>query len=462
MFFFLFHNGMAREQEGWNSGSRVFSVINRSVTIISIFLAPGFKNYIMTKRFLPGKMVLALSSVLFLITFPCSGKQHPDPSPEKVKRIHEKALTVDTHCDTPMDIVNEGTDIGKVNPKGKVDLPRMKEGGLDAIFFAAFTGQKSRTEENYREVYHLANQLIDSTYSAVGRYPELAEIALSSKDARRIEKSGKRAIYIGMENGFPLAKDITRVREFYDRGVRYITLCHSFNNDICDSSTDRKGPEHNGLSPFGREVVKEMNRVGMIIDVSHISDKSFFDVLEVSKAPVIASHSSVRAIAHHNRNLSDDMIKALAAKGGVIQICLLDEYVKDPDVNNEGYKKMADLRKSYYSRWDSLTEADKAEFRRKRNEIEAQYPAVLPVVKDYVDHIDHVVRLVGIDYVGIGSDFDGGGGLTDCQDVSQFPNITRELLKRGYTPKQIYKIWGGNFFRVFREVEKKAEKMTNL
>jgi membrane dipeptidase len=152
------------------------------------------------------------------------------------------------------------------------------------------------------------------------------------------------------------------------------------------------------------------------------------------------------------------MIRALAAKGGVIQICLLDEYIKDPDVNSEGYKKMAALRQSYFSRWDSLTEADKADFRRKRNEIEAQYPAVLPTVKDYVDHIDHVVKLVGIDYAGIGSDFDGGGGLADCQDVSQFPNITRELLKRGYSPKEIFKIWGGNFFRVFREVEKGAEK----
>jgi membrane dipeptidase len=202
-----------------------------------------------------------------------------------------------------------------------------------------------------------------------------------------------------------------------------------------------------------------MNRLGMIVDVSHISDKSFYDVIRVSRAPVMASHSSVRAIAHHNRNMSDDMIKALAAKGGVIQICLLDEYVKDPDTTSTGYVKMAELRRTYFGRRDAMTDQQRAEFRQKRDEIQKQYPAVIPTVKDYVDHIDHVVKLVGIDYVGIGSDFDGGGGLADCQDVSQFPNITRELLKRGYSPKEIYKIWGGNFFRVFREVEKVAERM---
>jgi membrane dipeptidase len=338
----------------------------------------------------------------------------------------------------------------------------MKEGGLDAMFFAAFTSQKARTEENYRESYEMANRLIDSTFSAVKRNPDLAEIALSEKDALRLEKAGKRAIYIGMENGFPLAKDISRVEEFYRKGVRYITLCHSYNNDICDSSTDRKGPEHNGLSAYGEQVVREMNRLGMIIDVSHISDKSFFDVLKVSEAPVIASHSSVRSIAHHNRNLSDEMIKALAAKGGVIQICLLNEYIKDPDTTQVGYRKMAEFRKKWYPVWDKLSDKEKAEVRKQRSDIEREFPEQLPAVKDYVDHIDHVAKIAGVDYVGIGSDFDGGGGLADCNDVSQFPNITRELLARGYSEKEINKIWGGNFFRVFREVEKIAAKRKNV
>jgi membrane dipeptidase len=416
----------------------------------------------MMKKYYSFKKALFLLTVLSYVSLFSSGQPVRNPSPGEVHRIHEKALTVDTHCDTPMNILENGFDIGKRNSSGKVDLPRMKEGGLDAMFFAAFTGQKKRTPENYLESYTLANRMIDSTFSEVKRHPDLAEIAYTAKDAVQVEKSGKRAIYIGMENGFPLAKDIKRVEEFYKKGVRYITLCHSFNNDICDSSTDKKGPEHNGLSPFGEEVVKEMNRLGLIIDVSHISDKSFFDVINVSQAPVMASHSSVRAIAHHNRNMSDEMIKALASKGGVIQICLLDEYIKDPDTTNVGFQKITQLRKSYYSRWDSLTDSQKAEFRKQRNELEEKYPAILPTVKDYVDHIDHVVKLAGVDYVGIGSDFDGGGGLADCADVSQFPNITKELLTRGYSEKDIMKIWGGNFFRVFHEVEKVAGKRKNV
>jgi membrane dipeptidase len=416
----------------------------------------------MIEKLFPGITLLILVTTLSFLSL-CAGSQPVrNPTTEEVHRIHEKALTVDTHCDTPMNIVEDGFDIGKRNTSGKVDLPRMKEGGLDAMFFAAFTGQKKRTPENYEASYVLANLLIDSTISAVKRYPDLAEIAYTVKDAVRIEKSGKRAIYIGMENGFPIAREIKRVEEFYKKGVRYITLCHSFNNDICDSSTDRKGPEHDGLSSFGEGVVREMNRLGMIIDVSHISDKSFFDVLKVSQAPVIASHSSVRAIAHHNRNLSDEMVKALASKGGVIQICLLDEYIKDPDTTNIGFQKITQLRKFYYSRWDSLSDSQKAEFRKKRTELEEKYPVVMPTVKDYVNHIDHVVRLAGVDYVGIGSDFDGGGGLADCADVSQFPNITKELLSRGYSEKDIMKIWGGNFFRVFSEVEKIAGKRKNI
>ncbi len=409
-------------------------------------------NRLFTKRAL-----LLVCLLILLPAWPSVGGVHKKPTPAEVEAVHEKALTIDTHCDTPMNMVEKGTDIGKRNATGKVDLPRMKAGGLDAMFFAVFTGQKKRTAENYGEAYSLANEMITATLSAVNKCNDLAEMAYNADDAARIEKKGKRAIYLGMENGFPIAKDLSRVEEFYKKGIRYMTLCHSFNNDICDSSTDGKGAEHNGLSPFGREVVKEMNRLGMIIDVSHISDKSFYDVLNVSSAPVIASHSSVRAIAHHKRNLSDDMIKALAAKGGVIQICLLDEYVKDPDSTNIGYKKIAELRKIYYGKWDSLTEAEKAEFRRQRDELEARYPASLPGVKDYVDHIDHVVKLVGIDYVGIGSDFDGGGGLSDCPDVSKFPNITRELMIRGYSDTDIYKIWGGNFLRVFRKVEKVAD-----
>jgi membrane dipeptidase len=378
----------------------------------------------------------------------------------RIQKIHTKALTVDTHVDTPMALLNQGFDVGQRNeaPRSRVDFVRMKEGGLDAIFFAAFTGQRERTAENTEEAYNRAHQMIDSTWAVCKKYSHLAEVATSSADAERMKSLGKRAIYMGMENGFPLGTDITRVKEFYDKGVRYITLSHSRNNDICDSSTDAAGPEHNGLSKFGKKVVKEMNRLGIMVDVSHISDKAFYDVIKRSKAPVIASHSSVRSIARHPRNMTDDMIKTLAKNGGVIQICLLDDYVKDPDTTTARYQKMQELRKIYNAEFESMTDEEKEAFRQKWRETGEKYPKDLPTVADLVDHIDHVKNLVGIDYVGIGSDFDGGGGLADCEDVSQFPNITREMVKRGYTEQEIIKVWGGNFFRVFRDVEELAAK----
>jgi membrane dipeptidase len=282
-------------------------------------------------------------------------------------------------------------------------------------------------------------------------------VAFSSEDAVRIEKTGRRAIYIGMENGFPIGTDISRVEEFYHRGVRYITLCHSSNNEICDSSTDKNGPEFNGLSKFGKKVVKKMNKLGMLVDVSHISDESFYDVIKLSKVPVIASHSSVRSIANHKRNMSDEMIKALAKNGGVIQICLLDDYIKDPDTTTVYYRKQQELNQIYQTEYDSMTDDQRQELTEKWRNLSKDYPQALPTVSDCVDHIDYVKNLVGIDYVGIGSDFDGGGGLEDCTDVSQFPNITAEMVKRGYTEEEIIKVWGGNFFRVFKAVEKAAK-----
>jgi len=405
-------------------------------------------------------------SILFLFLLSGSlfafGGKNPDSKFEKkVQRIHNKCLIVDTHCDTPMLMVKPGFNVRDEHeaPKYRVDFPRMKKGGLDAMFFAVFTGQKPRTEENYKKTYDLANQMLDSIHSALKHNSDLATLALKAEDLAKIEKTGKRAIYIGMENGFPLAKDLSRVEEFYKRGVRYITLCHSYHNDICDSSSDGKPAEHNGVSEFGKQVIAEMNRLGMMIDVSHASDKTFYDVIKLSKAPIIASHSSVRAVAQHNRNMTDEMIKKLAEKGGVIQICLLDEYVKNPDTTTVNYKRIKQIRKIYASGMEKMTEAEKEKLFAEWDELKAWKEKDLPCVKDLVDHIDHVKKLVGVDYVGIGSDFDGGGGLVDCADVSQFPNITKELIRRGYTEAEIRKIWGRNLLRVFREVEKVGDKL---
>ena len=304
-------------------------------------------------------------SILFLLGLTFHSQVDKDDA-KRLISIHDKALTVDTHCDTPMLMMEGDFDVGNKNqaPVSRVDFPRMKEGGLDAIFFAAFTSQRERTMENTESAYKMANAMIEATRKACSKYSDISELATTVKDASRIESMGKRAIYIGMENGFPLGKNIHRVKEFYDKGVRYITLCHSSNNDICDSSTDRKGPEHNGLSSFGKEVVAEMNRIGMLIDVSHISDKSFFDIIELTKSLIIASHSSVRSIAHHPRNMSDDMIKALAKNGGVVQICLLDEYIKDPDTTTVRYRKEKDVRAAFATRYESMSDAEKNSLRK--------------------------------------------------------------------------------------------------
>jgi membrane dipeptidase len=377
---------------------------------------------------------------------------------KKAQQIHDKCLTLDTHCDTPMQMIKPGFNIREKNnaPKSRVDLPRMKTGGLDAMFFAVFTGQKPRTKENYDKTYKLARQMLDSIHAMVRKNDDQATLALKADDLARIEKTGKRAVYIGMENGFPLAKDISRVDEFYKRGVRYITLCHSYHNDICDSSSDRKPAEHNGVSEFGKKVIAEMNRLGMMVDISHASDKSFFDAVELSKTPIVASHSSVRAIAKSDRNMTDEMIRKLAERGGVIQICLLDEYIQDPDTTTVQFQGIKRLRKYYRANADKLSNKEKEDLFHEWDTLKEQDLKNLPGVKALVDHIDHVKNLVGVDYVGIGSDFDGGGGLLDCADVSQFPNITLELLRRGYTEKEIRKIWGGNLLRVFSEVEKVA------
>lgn len=380
----------------------------------------------------------------------CQSKSNSD--------IHSEAIVIDTHTDTPMQLVNRGLDLGQRHsaPESRVDYPRLRDGIVDGIFFALFTSQRERTQENYDAAYKLAHQMVDSTLVSLSKNGEMAELASNSKDVEEIAAKGKTAIYFGMENGFPLAKDLSRVKEFYNLGVRYITLCHSSNNDVCDSSTDPVGPEHNGVSEFGVEVIAEMNRLGMMVDVSHISDSSFFDVVRLSKAPVIASHSSVRAICNHPRNMSDEMIKALAKNGGVIQICILGNYIREADTTSMNYIKHEELRKKYRN-WQYANDDERKAAWAEYDSIDVQFPEVLPTIAEAVDHIDYVVKLVGEDYVGIGSDFDGGGGLADCADVSDFPKITDELIKRGYSQTQINKIWGGNFIRVFNAVEEMAQ-----
>ncbi len=292
-------------------------------------------------------------------------------------------------------------------------------------------------------------QQIDSIHSHLARSGHTAGLAFTPGDAYRLEKEGKRTVFIGIENGYPVGDDLSNIAYFYGKGARYITLCHTRNNHICDSSTDTT--EHNGLSSFGEEVVREMNRLGMMVDVSHISDSSFYDVLAVTSVPVIASHSCARAICDHPRNLNDDMLRALAANGGVIQMCILSDYVKTPAPNPERDSAFQAIREKYRYFTD-LTEEEEKAARRDWHRADSLHPRVLATVSDAVDHIDHMVNVAGIDHVGIGTDFDGGGGLADCQDASQLVNITVELYRRGYSPEEIRKIWGGNIMRVMQQV----------
>jgi membrane dipeptidase len=277
-------------------------------------------------------------------------------------------------------------------------------------------------------------------------------------DAYRLEKEGKRAIFIGIENGYPIGNDISLIQDYYDRGARYITLCHTRNNDICDSSTDDNGPEHDGLSQFGEEVVKEMNRLGIMIDVSHASDASFYDVLQLSNTPVIASHSCARAICDNPRNLDDDMLRALADNGGVIQMCILSAYVEEPQPNPERDSARAALREKW-NNWDNLSDEEMKLARKDWQDMNVQFPRKLSSVKKVVDHIDHMKEVAGIDHIGIGTDFDGGGGVEGCYDVSEMGNITIELVRRGYTEEEIEKIWGKNLMRVMSQVEEYAKNI---
>lgn len=400
---------------------------------------------------------LVLLAITSLIIFSCNRTGGEANFTEKAKAIHENFLSVDSHTDTPMWLVRgdfNPTEIHNPHETGsRVDFPRMKKGGLDAVFFAVFLGQRDRTPEGNQHAIENAEEIFDSVHAVVNRYPDWAAIAQSPEDAYRIKKEGKRAVFIGIENGYALGNDLSLVQHYYDRGARYITLCHTKNNDICDSSTDTS--EHNGLSDFGRAVVQEMNRVGMMVDVSHISDKSFYDVIELSRAPVIASHSSARAVCDNPRNLTDDMLKALAAKGGVAQVCILSDYVKEMPSNPQRDSARAALRKKYHD-FDNLSDEEMKQARKEWRDVNRQYPPNLAAVQDYVDHIDHIVKVAGIDHVGIGTDFDGGGGVEGCFDAGEMQNITVELLKRGYNEEDIAKIWGGNIMRVMKEVQKKA------
>lgn len=403
------------------------------------------------------RTVLSFALVWAMFQTGCRPELSEESPAAGARSIHARVLTVDTHCDTAFRLLDGTWDISARHEpgqraSGQIDLPRMAEGGLDAEFFAVFVGQEERTEEGYEKAKESALQTLEAIRAMCAKYPNLVGLALTPDDAYRLEKEGRRAAFIGMENGYPVGKTLSNLEEYYKLGVRYVTFCHSEDNDICDSSTDRQDPEDRGLSEFGREVVAACNRLGMMVDVSHASDKSFYDILKVTRAPIIASHSSCRAICDSPRNLSDDMIRALAANGGVIQICFLSDYVRTPKPNPEREKAFRELRAKYGARRDIRDEATRKKAREEYEALNEKYPREKATVSELVDHIEHVIELVGVDSVGIGTDFDGGGGVEGCDDVSKMFRVTEELVRRGRTEEEIAKVWGGNIMRVFRRV----------
>ncbi|MCL2502474.1 MAG: dipeptidase, partial [Bacteroidales bacterium] len=316
--------------------------------------------------------------------------------------LHRTFISIDTHNDASLKI--NYPDRPSSTAKGQVSFPLMKQGGLDVAFFAAYIGQGPRTEEGHQRAFNDVDFQVKGLKSYVQKYAEEAALAFNTDDIRRIKSEGKSAMVLAIENGYCIGTDLEKLRHFSALGVQIMTLCHNRNNEICDSSRDTI-QQHGGLSPFGREVVKEMNRLGMMIDVSHASKATTLEVAALSDYPVMASHSGVYALFNSLRNVSDEEIVAIAAKGGLIQVGIGGFFL-------------------------------------------SSLPRDQVNVTHIVDHIDHVVKLVGIDYVGIGSDFDGGGGVAGCSNMGEMKNITVELLRRGYTHDQIAKIWGGNVMRM--------------
>ncbi len=348
----------------------------------------------------------------------------------RAKEIHKKYIILDSHTDTPMYFPYK-VDIGKdnkaikLNPKDlgaededkpvyyrpKVDIPKMEKGMVDAAVMVAYIPQSSLSASGLKKAFDKSCSILNTLSTQLSKIEDRAEQAKTANDLIRLKSQGKRAILFGLENGYGIGNNIQNLQTLADLGVVYITLSHNGDNHICDAAAKSK-KTHNGLSEFGKEVVKEMNRLGIIIDISHTSEKTSYDVLALSEYPIIASHSSVKALCDHPRNMLDDLIKAVAAKGGVVQVCLYTGFLK-----KKGTAK----------------------------------------VKDAVDHIEYIIKLVGEDHVGIGSDFDGGGGFTGLKDITEVIQITQELLRRGYSEETIRKIWGGNFIRVMNDVQNKVK-----
>jgi membrane dipeptidase len=406
----------------------------------------------------------------------------------RARAIHDRVIALDTHVDiSPNNFTAERNYTQDLDTQ--VNLPKMMKGGLDASFLIVYVGQGPLTPAGYDDAYKQAIAKFDAIHRLTEQIaPDKIGLAVTAADVRRIAASGRKVALIGVENAYPLGTDLGRIKEFYDRGARYVSLAHNGHSQFSDSNTgERDGWMHNGLSELGRKAVAELNRVGIMIDVSHPSKQSMLQTVALSKAPIIASHSAVRALADHSRNMDDEQLLALKKNGGVIQVVAFAGYVKiaKPD-SPERAAALQALRKEFglpepgagrgrgaggaagagarggaggRGGLNALSPEKRAEYDRRLAEINTRTPGdPRATVSDFVNHIDYAVKLIGIDHVGISSDFDGGGGVEGWNSAAETFNVTRELVKRGYTEPQIAKLWSGNLLRVMDEVQKVAER----
>jgi membrane dipeptidase len=424
-------------------------------------------------------MKLLAGGVALMLALGCAGAQtiqDPVALEARARAIHDAVITMDTHVDIAPNNFQPGSPNYVTGLETQVDLPKMEQGGLDAVWFSLFQGQPGGggtfTQAGYDSAYATAMSKVEAIQRLTTQLaPTRIALARTAADVRRISAEGKKVALMGMENGYALGQDIANVKKFADLGMRYLSLAHNGHSQLADSNTgDRDGRYlWNGLSPLGRQVVAEANRLGVVLDISHPSKQANLQLMELSRAPVMASHSAVRALGDHTRNLDDEQLRALKANGGVVQVVAFATYLnvtpaeRAPAITalrNEFRLTTTGNAAAQQAAVDSLPPARRAEFDRRMAEIDARYP-VPPsaTVSDLVDHIDYVVDLIGIDHVGISSDFDGGGGVDGWNGAAETFNVTRELVRRGYTEEEIAKIWSGNLLRVMEQVERVAAEL---
>ncbi len=419
----------------------------------------------MTKQSTRNPLLTGMVSVAALLLVSCgeqgSGSSDGDMAAgqdNSVEAIHERVITLDTHVDIHEDMTFDPVYDPGTDTQQQVDLGKMEAGGLDSAFFIVYVGQDVRTPEGYAMAEVKARRKFSAIHRMTEHYPDRIGFANTPDEFDAIAASGRKVAAIGIENGYVIGKNLALIEEYYNMGARYMTLAHNGHNDICDSSgpSARLGDaeeEHGGVSEFGYQVIDEMNRVGMMVDISHVSIKCMLQATEYSKAPVIASHSGVWELSKHRRNLNDEQLKAVGAANGVVQIVGLDDFVKYyPAKQAELDALRADVAMAAGDAdWDSGKHAASEQYKAGMEVLDAKYPPA--TVKDFVDHIDHAVKLIGIDHVGIVSDFDGGGGIQGWDSAAETMNVTAELVARGYSEEDIAKIWSGNTLALWRRVD---------